>query len=173
MTKPRFPNVPYGTDWIRMISPAWFQELKTFCEWAADHPRGDGNTIFNTGDGMLRAKARGGGGGEGGVTFPCFQVSADDTGRLKVSSGWLNRNGEMLLVKSAEGIAPKTGYLCLCTEPDSRGQWSEPEFKITEPAPAAYPVAEIKVENSSVSIVQYPVAVAMILLVKQCPIAEF
>lgn len=172
MTKPRFPNVPYGTDWIRMISPAWFQELKTFCEWAADHPRGDGNTIFNTGDGMLRAKARGGGGGDG-VTFPCFQVSVDDAGRLKVSGGWLNRNGEMVRVDEQKGIDPKTGYLCICTKPDDKGAWSTPEFQVTAPAPEAYPVAEIKVENSSVSIVQYPVAVAMILLVKQCPIAEF
>lgn len=173
MSRPKFPTVPTGPDWIRRISSSWFQDLRTFCEWAADHPRGDGQTILNTGDGILRANIRSTGGGEGGVTFPCFQVSADDAGRLKVTGGWLNRNGEMLLVKSAEGIDPKTGYLCLCTEPDSRGQWSEPEFKITEPAPAAYPVAEIKVENSSVSIVQYPVAVAMILLVKQCPIAEF
>ena len=173
MSRPKFPTVPTGPDWIRRISSSWFQDLRTFCEWAADHPRGDGQTILNTGGGILRANIRSAGGGEGGVTFPCFQVSADDAGRLKVTGGWLNRNGEMLLVKSAEGIDPQTGYLCLCTEPDSRGQWSEPEFKITEPAPAAYPVAEIKVENGSVSIVQYPVAVAMILLVKQCPIAEF
>ena len=50
---------------------------------------------------------------------------------------------------------------------------SEPEFKIQTPAPDAYPVAEIEVKGESVSIKQYPVAVAFILLVKQCPIAEF
>ena len=173
MSRPKFPTVPTGPDWIRRISPAWFQDLRAFCEWAADHPRGDGNTILNTGDGMLRANVRPGGGGGGSVTFPCFCASVNDKNKLDITGGWLNRNGEMVWIKPAEGINPKTGYLCLCTKPDDKGAWSTPEFQVTAPAPEAYPVAEIKIEGGSVSIVQYPVAVAVIILVKRCPIAEF
>lgn len=173
MAKPNFPNVPYGTNWVTMISPAWFQQLKRFCEWAAEHPRGDGNTILNTGDGTLMARRVSGGAGTGAF-FPCFLVSLNEKKKLTCSGGWLNRNGEMVQVKATEkGLDPKTGYFCLCSTPDASGKWSEPEFKIQTPAPDAYPVAEIEVKGESVSIKQYPVAVAFILLVKQCPIAEF
>ena len=151
--KPKFPNIPYGTTPVRAIAPSWFRELRDFCEWAADHPRGDGYTILNTGDGTLQARRTAGGGSGGSVTFPCYRVTPNNAGTLDVTGGWLNRNGEFVRAS---------------------GKWSDPEFRIQQqPEPDACPVAEIEVRNGSVSIVQYPVAVAFILLVKQCPIAEF
>lgn len=171
--KPKFPSIPYGTAPVRAIAPGWFRELRDFCEWAASHPRGDGETILNTGDGTLRAGSRSGGGG-GGAAFPCFRVSLDAQRMLTATGGWLNRNGEMVFVKPPEkGISPSSGFFCVCSTPDAAGKWSTPEFKITPPAADAYPVAEISVDGEAISIVQYPVSVAMILIVKQCPIAEF
>lgn len=172
MSKPKFPPIPFGKDWIRRISPAWFQQLKIFCEWAADHPRGDGQTILNTGDGTLRAHIRNSGGGGGGVSFPCFQVAAIGS-VLSVSAGWLSRNGEFLKVPEKTGIEAKAGILCLYSIPDAKGVWSEPEFRISEPAACAYPIAEIKVDGTAVAVTQYPVVVAVILFTKKCPIAEF
>ena len=172
--KPKFPNIPYGTTPVRAIAPSWFRELRDFCEWAADHPRGDGYTILNTGDGTLQARRATGGGSGGSVTFPCYRVTKNNDGTLDVTGGWLNRNGEFVRVSGVTGIQPRGGYLCVCSTPDVSGKWSDPEFRIQQqPEPDAYPVAEIEVQNDSFSIVQYPVAVAFILLVKQCPIAEF
>ena len=156
--KPKFPSIPYGTAPVRAIAPGWFRELRDFCEWAASHPRGDGETILNTGDGTLRAGSRSGGGG-GGAAFPCFRVSLDAQ--------------RMLTATGEKGVSPSSGFFCVCSTPDAAGKWSTPEFKITSPAADAYPVAEISVDGEAISIVQYPVSVAMILIVKQCPIAEF
>ena len=171
--KPKFPAIPYGTTPVRAIAPSWFRELRDFCEWAAGHPRGDGCTILNTGDGTLQARQPVAGGSAGGLDFPCFRVSLNYENTLDVTGGWLNRNGEMLLVADGSNIQPESGFLCVCSTPDDSGSWSEPEFKIQTPAPDAYPVAEITVSGESISIVQFPVAVAFIILVKQCPLAEF
>ena len=111
--KPKFPNIPYGTTPVRAIAPSWFRELRDFCEWAADHPRGDGYTILNTGDGTLQARRTAGGGSGGSVMFPCYRVTPNNEGTLDVTGGWLNRNGEFVRVSGVTGIQPRGGYLCV------------------------------------------------------------
>ncbi len=172
--RPKFPTVPQGNTPVRAISPSWFQELRRFCEWAADHPRGDGATILNVGDGILRAGRRtGGSGSTDGFYSPCFRVSVNPAGRLDITGGWMNRNGEVIQVEPKTGVAPGTGVLCVCSTPDEGGKWSAPEFKITTPAGDAYPIAEIDASSGELQIVQYPVVVALLFVVKTCPLAEF
>lgn len=96
-----------------------------------------------------------------------FRVTVVD-GKLDVTGGFLLRNGEMLAVPAKTGITATTGYLCVASTVDDRG-WSDPELKIATPAPDAFPVAEIKVSGSAVTVIQFPVAVAVIMLTKLCP----
>ena len=98
--KPKFPSIPYGTTPVRAIAPSWFRELRDFCEWAADHPRGDGYTILNTGDGTLQARRTAGGGSGGSVMFPCYRVTPNNEGTLDVTGGWLNRRCRMTRFRS-------------------------------------------------------------------------
>ena len=110
----------------------------------------------------------GGSSGETSYNGP-FAVDLDDDGTLKVSSGYLNRNGEFLTIAAATGIAPSSGILCLCSTIED-GAWTTPSFSIATPAADAYPIAGISVDDSDVSIKQYPVSVAVILLTKVCPL---
>ncbi len=99
-------------------------------------------------------------------------------GKLYVSGGYLNRNGEFFFVDEMQEIEPETGTLCLCStiEADD-GEWTEPEYKITEPAADAYPIAEIGLESRQengkdkilIHIRQLPVSVAIIMLANPCP----
>lgn len=103
-----------------------------------------------------------------------FEVAEDD-GKLAVGPGFVNRNGlDFTQFPGAEGIAPKSGYMCICSEPaDKLGNWTAVEAKIlAEPNIFAFPVAKITVANSAIEIEQYPVTVAYILGAKRCPIAE-
>ncbi len=118
------------------------------------------------------------------VETPLFAVTVNDDGLLDVSPGYLNRNGIYFgLVAEKKDIEPEDGVLCLCSVPDEDGVWSEPEYKICTPGPSAYPIAAIKVEETeseeggepivTVTVTQYQVTVAAILLTKLCPLAEF
>ncbi len=93
---------------------------------------------------------------------------------LEVGTGYLNRNGEFLVVPEAKGIKPSTGTLCVCTKIDKSGKWTKIEFKITTPAADAYPIAEITVDEKTkaISIRQFPVVVAEFKIVKICPQIE-
>lgn len=61
--KPELPATPIGEDWISRISAGWIRKLLLCVEYAMEHPRGDGQTIFNQSGGTLRAVLRGGGRG--------------------------------------------------------------------------------------------------------------
>lgn len=103
-----------------------------------------------------------------------FEVAEDD-GQLIVGPGFVNRNGlDFAQFPGAEGIAPKSGYMCICSEPaDKLGNWTPVEAKIlAEPNIFGFPVAKITVANGVIEIEQYPVTVAYILGAKRCPIAE-
>lgn len=105
-----------------------------------------------------------------------FAVTQKD-GLLNVSGGFLNRNGDFLTVAETKEIEPASGYLCVCStiegEDDEEPKWTEVEVKFSSPAADAYPVAEIVQKNERLEIRQLPVSVAIIMLVKTCPLAEF
>lgn len=100
-----------------------------------------------------------------------FGVTAVE-GLLNIAEGWLNRNGEWLTIPKVTGVTPETGWLCICSTIEN-GNWTYPQIKIATPAADAYPIAEIKVEDNSITIRQLPVVVATINLAKPCPMAEF
>ena len=118
-------------------------------------------------------------GGSGGTVYSGpFAVTAAD-GKLNVSAGYLNRNGEFLAMPATKGIVAATGTLCLCTTIKD-GLWTKPEIKIAEPAADAYPLAEITVTAAKegetapgIAVRQFPVTVAIIMLAKPCPLAQF
>ena len=120
------------------------------------------------------------GGSGGGTAYSGpFAVTAAG-GKLHVSAGYLNRNGEFLAMPETKNIAAATGTLCLCTTISDKGIWTKPEIKIAEPAADAYPLAEITVlpkteydDAPGVAVRQYPVTVAIIMLGKACPLAQF
>jgi hypothetical protein len=100
-----------------------------------------------------------------------FAVELTEENKLKVSSGYLNRNGEFLAIEEKDEITPASGMLCLYSTIKDK-KWTEPEFKIMEPDADAYPVAEITVDEESkdISIKQFPVTVATIIMAKPCPL---
>lgn len=112
-----------------------------------------------------------GGSGTIGYNGP-FAVSIKD-GKLSVSAGFLNCNGSNYQsVPATDGIPPISGYLCVCCSPNLKGGWTKPEVKIAQPGFEAYPVAEITVKDGAISIRQYPVAVAVVMVSKPCPLAR-
>lgn len=110
----------------------------------------------------------------GDADFP-FKVTLGENNTLDILSGYLNRNGEFLAIPEKSGFTPATGVLCLKST-ITDGKWTDPEFVIQQPAADAYPIAEISVEekdgNKTVSIRQFPVTVAIILLAKHCPLTR-
>lgn len=119
-----------------------------------------------------------GGGAGGGAYEGCFAVTFTGN-KLSVAPGYLTRNGDFVAVPQAAGITPANGVLCLCSSIDEKtNAWSAPEYKITTPSAAAYPIAEISEVrtvggSTSARIRQFPVTVAVIMLSKPCPLAEY
>ncbi len=108
----------------------------------------------------------------GNIYNGSFKVELEEGGTLKVSAGYLNRNGEFSTVEAKNKITPKSGVLCLYSTIKD-GKWTDPEYKIIDPAADAYPVAEITVdEDKNVAVKQYHVSVAIILLAKVCPLTK-
>lgn len=103
-----------------------------------------------------------------------FKVELNNS-TLNIAPGYLNRNGEFLPIPAKSGVAPSTGILCLKST-ITDGKWTDPDFVIQQPAADAYPIAEITVEDNdgkkNISIKQYPVTVAIILLAKHCPLTR-
>lgn len=62
--KPKMPNRA-GSD-LNVIRRESWNSLLDCVDYAMEHPRGDGNTIQNMGNGILRTRRGGGGGGTGG-----------------------------------------------------------------------------------------------------------
>ena len=97
-----------------------------------------------------------------------FAISYNpDTKLLKIETGYLNRNGEWLVVEPTE-IAPITGSICVCTNLDEEGNWTKPEIKIAEPSQFAFPIGDCKLEGETVSFSSYRVPVAIFLVSDIC-----
>ena len=83
------------------------------------------------------------------------------------------RNGVWGKMPDTRGIAPKDGWLCLCTDIDTATKtWKEAQYEICEPSEKAYPIAKIEVKGETIRIRQCYVTVAIFNLVKRCPLAE-
>lgn len=106
-----------------------------------------------------------------------FAVTFEETETLSVSQGFLNRNGDFVTVPKTEGITPKTGYMCVCSEiDDTTGIWSKPEVKFAKPGANSPPIAYIECVTTaekitSVTITPYYVAVAQITDGRPCKVA--
>ena len=113
-------------------------------------------------------------GGTQSGTSGLFLVSLTDEGELEISGGWVNQNGLRMQWYDGEKISPSTGVLCIATEPvDKLGNWSPVRARITkQPTVFDSPIAKIEKSSDTVSIEQYPVTVAHIVVAKRCPIAE-
>lgn len=102
--------------------------------------------------------------------------TGDEIPSADISSGWLLRNGQFIEIAETKSFPLAIGYLCLTSEIDEDANvWKTPEFKILEsPSNYAYPVAKIEgnMETGDISIYQYPVTVAHIMAVRQCPLAQ-
>lgn len=168
--RPRLPSRPSGSGPVK-LAPSWIIQLLSCVDYGMRYPRGDGETILNQPGDILRAPRRGGRAGGKTPYTGTFEVTIKN-GLLNVDEGWLNRNGEWLTIPKVTGVAPETGWLCVCSTIEN-GDWTVPELRIETPSADAFPIAEIEVENDSISVRQLPVAVAMIILAKVCPMAEF
>jgi hypothetical protein len=97
-----------------------------------------------------------------------FALSYDtETKQLKVSAGYLNRNGEWMGVSATE-ISPSAGTVCVCTTLGSDGEWTTPEVKISTPGQYAYPIGSVKVSGESVTVCSYRVPVAIFMVSDLC-----
>jgi len=94
----------------------------------------------------------------------------EDRTKIKISAGYLNRNGLVIAVPQAD-IEWGTGYLCIHSEiKDS--DWTVPEFKIVSaPSQTYYPVAWLSETNGVKRIDQFHVPMAFIIVSKPCPVA--
>ena len=94
----------------------------------------------------------------------------EDRTKIKISAGYLNRNGLVIAVPQAI-IDWGTGYLCVHSEIKDGG-WTVPEFKIVSaPSPTYYPVAWLSETNGVKRIGQFHVPMAFIIVSKPCPVA--
>ena len=116
--------------------------------------------------------------------FTTFKVSFDEKGKLSVSGGQINRNGTIITAGTKGGIEPKAGTLCVQSkiESDPNGRngesrWTDPDYIYTDPAPDAWPIADIEeVEDAdgkkSYVIHQRITNIAVLLVSKQCPLTR-
>ncbi len=140
---------------------------------------GPGIQIDRRACGTIISAARRGGKSNGQSAFVYngpFAVTYDEvTKKLRVSSGWINRNGLEMILMEPQTIDPGKGYLCICSEPvDKRGNWSKPMAAVRNtPTQCAWPVAEIdKTDTGEWQIQQYYCTMALIFYSAKCPIAE-
>ena len=103
-----------------------------------------------------------------------FAISYDaESGRLRVNAGYLTRNGEFLVVPSAE-IEPETGLVCVCSTLED-AEWTEPEIKVAVPDKYSYPVGSCRTEGEgeamSVSVCSFRVPVAILIDTAVCPLS--
>ena len=116
------------------------------------------------------------GSGSGGDTYDGPFAFKYDRGidKIVVKAGFVLLNGHWNTVSEAE-VEPSSGYLCVYSELDDNGQWSEPVLVIGEPGQFRYPVGKVEVNGSgearSVKCNQFRVPVAIIMDVAECPIS--
>lgn len=103
-----------------------------------------------------------------------FAVTYDSSsGWLLVSPGYLSRNGEFVEVAGTE-LEPQDGLVCV-ESILGNGEWSVPEIKFGTPSRECYPIAKCRVtgegDSRSVSVCQFRVPVAIIIVAAECPIS--
>ena len=93
---------------------------------------------------------------------------------LAVGEGFANVNGKVFQIARQEDITIESGLLCLTVDIDTEnGAIKDPEVKFAQFNEKNYPIAEItQDENGNWAIKQYPVAVAVFMLVKMCAFAK-
>ncbi len=97
-----------------------------------------------------------------------FALSYDtESQKVKVTAGYLNRNGEWMSVSATE-FSPSAGMVCVCTTLGSDGSWTTPEVKISTPGQYAYPIGSVKVSGESVSVCSFRVPVAIFMVSDLC-----
>ena len=116
------------------------------------------------------------GSGSGGDTYDgpfAFKYDREND-KIVVKAGFVLLNGQWHTVAESE-VEPSSGYLCVYSELDDNGQWSEPVLEIGEPGQFRYPVGKVEISGSgetrSVKCKQFRVPVAIIMDVAECPIS--
>lgn len=102
-----------------------------------------------------------------------FVVSlAEETGKLDVTGGFVCVNGQTFVMKKQQ-IDIQSGLLCVKAVLDEKsGKFADPVLEYGEFDEWHYPVAEVSQNENSVEVLQYPVTVAMFMLVKTCVFAK-
>ena len=103
-----------------------------------------------------------------------FAVTYDSaSGLLLVSPGYLSRNGEFVEVAGTE-LEPQDGLVCV-ESILGNGEWSAPEIKFGIPSSQCFPLAGCAVtadgDSRSVSVCQFRVPVAIIIVAAECPLS--
>lgn len=105
-----------------------------------------------------------------------FAISYDQNQNLKIASGYLNRNGqivevpELLLNKGSI----KVGYITIFSElKQGTTQWTQPKVQIVDKIDQFhYPIGIIKEQEKSKWFQQYFTAMAILMSVGQCKTEE-
>ena len=137
---------------------------------------GKGICISHTSAGVVVAALPGSRGRSvmhGGGIHGSFVVStAETTGKLDVTGGFVCVNGQTFVMKKQQ-VDIQTGLLCVKAVLDEKsGKFADPVLEYGKFDEWHYPVAEITVTENSVEILQYPVSVATFMLVKACVFAK-
>ncbi len=93
-----------------------------------------------------------------------------ETQTIDISAGFLNRNGEFLMVPSCS-IVPESGFICVNSNLNS-GVWSPPEIKFAVPDASNYPIGRCIIDGETVKLYPFYVTVAVILITAYCPVSE-
>ncbi len=132
--KPRLPN--RATRDINLVKRDTWNALVDCVAYAMEHPRGDGRTILNLGDGNLQARG-GGSGGRSGVsgTSGMFSIVEGDDGTFKVmdtspaakadSAGIAHVNNKAFDVAAASFRKPTDGTLYVLLHYDAESLLQE------------------------------------------------
>ena len=91
-----------------------------------------------------------------------------ETKKIDIAQGFINRNGEWKKVSEASIQPSKTGYVCVSTKLNDSGEWSEPEFVITDPDEKNYPIGYCQVSGDLVNVKSYRVPVAIFMIAGDC-----
>jgi hypothetical protein len=110
-----------------------------------------------------------GGGGKAAWEYDGpFAIEWDsETEQIKVKAGYLSRNGEWLEVSETE-LAPSEGYICVCSQIDDEGNWSEPEVEISTPGKEAYPIGYCEMKDGKAKLSCYGVPVVILIVSEVC-----
>lgn len=106
-----------------------------------------------------------------------FAFTVQDNGDLKISSGFLNRNGKMLKIPETIFTERQEGYICVVSRfDDEQNIWRDPIITIADVAADSCPIGYCKVINQEdgypvCEFECYNVPVAFILYTKECPLA--